>query len=81
MKVKIVSHSDPALIGTTCDVVYYDFCERTREVIFKAYDGRVLELRSSEVRVIVEDALELEELERYVFKKVFESCLSGKKNK
>ncbi len=71
MKVRIISHENPELIGRVCDIVYYDYDEKDGKVIFKAYDGQVLELQAGTVRVIFEDLLEREEIEKYVFEKAF----------
>ena len=71
MKVRIIFHESPALIGRVCDIVYYDYDEHLGKIIFKSYDGQVLELMAGNVRVIFEDLREREELERYVFEKAF----------
>ena len=76
MKVKIIYHENPELIGRVCDVVYYDYDETARKIVFKAYDGQVLELLAGSVRVILEDLREREELERYVFEKAFKHLWS-----
>ena len=76
MKVRIIAHENPAIIGRVCDVVYYDFDEKSGKIIFKSYDGMVLELAAGNVRVIFEDLREREELERYVFEKAFKHLWS-----
>ena len=76
MKVRIIFHENPALIGRVCDVVYYDYDEQQGKIVFKSYDGQVLELIAGNVRVIFEDLREREELERYVFEKAFKHLWS-----
>ena len=71
MKVKVIRNSDLSMVGRVFDVVYYDYDSVSGRVVFKAYDGRPVELYAGEVRIIFEDLRERLELERYVYEKAF----------
>ncbi len=73
MKARIIEHNNPKYIGMICDVVYYDFDEKTSKVIFKTLgsNGDILELFSDDVRIVFENFKERMQLECYVFEKAF----------
>jgi len=72
MKAEIIIHNNPRLIGRICDIVYYDYDKKNEEIIFKAYDGQILELKSSEIRIIIEDEQERKDLMNYAIEKAVE---------